>query len=218
MNEAIRLYKERKYEQALKELLSVHVESSEYPELSYYLGLCYTQLGRYDEAVLYLEQVVGSDLGFAQLYQARMVLGYIYAVTKRHRLAEFEFGQLLEEGFESAKVYSALAYACYYQGNVEEAIAHLEHALIMEPENANALNSLGYVLADQGKKLSRAISYCKRAVAKSPRNPAYLDSLAWCLYKNGRRKEAAEILKRAAKLGPGLAEIQEHLKIVNGGA
>ncbi len=214
MKEALRLYKERKYEQALKEFMNVQVESSDYPELSYYLGLCYTQLGRHDEAVLYLEQVVSSELGFAQLYQARMVLGYIYAVTKRHRLAEYEFNQLLEEGFESAKVYAALAYACYYQGNVEQAIAHLEHALIIDPENANALNSLGYVLADQGTRLGRAISYCKRAVSKSPRNPAYLDSLAWCLFKNGRREEARQLLERAAKLGPGIAEIQEHLKVL----
>ncbi|WP_455381099.1 tetratricopeptide repeat protein [Salinispira pacifica] len=217
MNEAIRLYKERRYEQALKEFLAVRVESSEYPELSYYLGLCYTQLSRYDEAVLYLEQVVASELGFAQLYQARMVLGYIYAVTKRYRLAEYEFNQLLEEGYESAKVYSALAYACFYQGNVDLAIAHLEHALLIDPENSNALNSLGYVLADQGNNLSRAISYCKRAVAKSPRNPAYLDSLGWCLYRNGRRKEAEEVLERAAQLGPRLPEIRQHLKEVRKG-
>ena len=216
MKEALRLYKERKYEQALTEFLNAKVESSDYAEFSYYLGLCYTQLGRHDEAVLYLEQVVSSELGFAQLYQARMVLGYIYAVTKRHRLAEYEFNQLLEEGYESAKVYAALAYSCYYQGNVDLAIAHLEHALIIDPENANALNSLGYVLADQGTRLSRAISYCKRAVLKSPRNPAYLDSLAWCLFKNGRKAEARQLLERAAKLGPAIAEIQEHLKVLGG--
>jgi tetratricopeptide (TPR) repeat protein len=217
MKEAIRLYREQKYEQALKEFLDARVESSEYAELSYYLGLCYAQLERYDEAVLYLEQVVTSDLGFAQAYQARMLLGYIYAVTTRHRLAEFEFNQLLEEGFESAKVYAALAFVAYHQGNTSEAIAYLEKALELDPENANALNSLGFVLADQGIRLGRAINYCKRAVTKNPRNPAYLDSLAWCYFKGGRHNEARDLLERALKLGPKIPEIREHLRIVREG-
>jgi len=217
MKDAIRLYRERKYEQALAAFLNAHVETAEYPELSYYLGLCYTQLERYDEAVLYLEQVVTSEIGFAQVYQARMVLGYIYAVTNRHRLAEFEFNQLLEEGYESAKVFAALAYVAYSQKNTSEAVAHLEHALSLEPENSNALNSLGFVLADQGIHLGRALNYCKRAVAKNPRNPAYLDSLAWCYFRGGRRNDAKEILKRALALGPDVPAIREHLRIVTEG-
>ncbi len=216
MKEGIRLYLEKKYDQALKELLGLKVGSDEYPELSYYLGLCYTQLGRFDEAVLYLEQVVTSDLGFAHVYQTRMILGYIYAVTGRQRLAEFEFGKLLEDGYESPKVYAALAYVSYSQNKVPQALRQLEKALEIDPDNANALNSIGYVLADQGMRLGTALNYCKRAVAMRPANPAYLDSLAWCYYRTGKRKEAIELLRRALVYAPKNPDIQKHFHAITG--
>ena len=101
--EGVRLYRSRRYESALKEFLSLQSDTLEFPELSYYLGLCYTQMEKYDEALLYLEQVVASNSGLIHLYQSRMVLGFIYAVTRRYRLAEFEFRKLLEDGFEDRK-------------------------------------------------------------------------------------------------------------------
>ncbi|MDR3200918.1 MAG: tetratricopeptide repeat protein, partial [Spirochaetales bacterium] len=114
-DEGVRLFKNKRYEAALKEFLDIEAGVEEYPELSYYLGLCYTHLEKYDEALLYLEQVVASEAGLIHLYQSRMLLGLIYSMTKRHRLAEFEFRKLLEDGFESAKVYSALAYSLFSQ-------------------------------------------------------------------------------------------------------
>ena len=97
MNEGIRLLKQGQYDRALQHLLDIHGDTPENPELSYYLGLCYTHMDKYDEALLYLEQVVSSELSFTHVYQSRMILGYIYAVTGRHRLAEFEFRGLLDD-------------------------------------------------------------------------------------------------------------------------
>jgi len=213
-SEAVRLYRNRRYESALKEFLGLQSDSLKHPELAYYLGLCYTQLEKYDEALLYLEQVVASDSGLIHLYQSRMVLGFIYSVTKRYRLAEFEFRRLLEDGFESAKVHSALAYALFLQNKVEESVASLERALELEKDNANALNSLGYVLAEQGTRLAAALSYCRRAVERYPRNAAYLDSLGWVHFKLGNYKDARFYLRRALEQAPKNREILVHLKAV----
>ena len=154
MNEGIRLYRQKKYRQALDVFLSVHVEETEQPVLSYYIGLCYAHMDKHDEALLYLEQVVNSDIGFLHIYQSRMIMGYIYAVSGRYRLAEFELNRLLEDGYESAKVYAALAYAVYAQGKTAPAIANLEKALKIDPDNANARNSLGFILAHRHRLLS----------------------------------------------------------------
>ncbi|HOV38070.1 MAG TPA: tetratricopeptide repeat protein [Spirochaetales bacterium] len=212
--EGVRLYRNKRYEAALKEFLSIRSGSLAHPELSYYLGLCYTKLEKYDEALLYLEQVVASESGLIHLYQSRMILGFIYAVTKRYRLSEFEFRKLLEEGFESAKVYSALAYVLYMQGKPEESIPLLEKAIELEPDNANAMNSLGYILAEQDKRLATALSLCERAVSKDPKNPAYLDSLGWAHFKLGNSKDARLYLRRALESAPKNKEILQHLKVV----
>lgn len=216
MDEAVRLYEEGKYEEALETLLEMDVESGDYTDLSYYLGLCYTQLGQYDEALLYLEQVVTADVSFAKIYQSRMILGYIYAVTERYRLAEFEFARLLEDGYESPKVYCALAYNQFHQNNVPAAVTNLQKALQLEPENATALNNLGYVLAEKGARPDLAIRYCKSAVKHHPENATYLDSLGWAAYKAGRSDQARKLLRRALELRPGDAEIETHLSQVAG--
>ncbi len=212
MKEGIRLYRQKKYQEALNALLAAEVAEDEQSTLSYYLGLCYTHLGQHDEALLYLEQVVNSDIGFLHIYQSRMIMGYIYAVTGRHRLAEFELNRLLEDGYESAKVYAALAYAVYAQGKTAPAIANLEKALKIDPDNANALNSLGYILAENGVQIDIAERYCRRAVERFPQNAAYLDSLALVHRRRGQLQRAKELYEQAVRLSHGRAEIVEHYK------
>ena len=214
MNEGIRLLKRGQYDRALAHLLGLKVDSSEYPELSYYLGLCYTHLEKYDEALLHLEQVVSSDLSFTHVYQSRMILGYIYAVTGRYRLAEFEFRRILEDGFDSAKTHAALAYVLYEQDDLDGAFEELERALHLDPDNSNALNSLGYLLVDSGRDPRRGVEYCRRAVRRQPRNAAYLDSLGWAYMKIGRLEEAKETLRSALEIAPGNKEIAGHLRSV----
>jgi tetratricopeptide (TPR) repeat protein len=208
----IRLYQKGKYEQALSLFLNLHVDAAEHAELSYYMGLCYTKLEKYDESLLYLEQVVTSDLGFAFIFQSRMILGYIYAITGRYKLAEFEFNRLIKEGFESAKVYAALAYVLYAQEKSEESLDILKNALSLEPENANALNSFGFILADTDKTPSIAVEYCKKALSQKPDNPAYLDSLGWAHFKNGDTEEARSYLRKSLSKAPRNKTIARHLK------
>ncbi len=218
MHEAVRLLRNREFEAALERLLAVDPDSGNYPELSYYLGLCYTHLSRHDEALLYLEQVITSEMGFAYIYQSRMIVGYIYAITERYRLAEFEFSRLIDDGYESAKVYAALGYVLYAQANIAGAVANLQKALKMDSRNATALNSLGFIMAENEIKLDLAEDYCLRALELRPDYPAYLDSLGWVRYKRGKLEEAREVLRRALIAAPDNEEIQRHLHEVTGAA
>jgi len=52
---------------------------------------------------LYLEQVVTGGLDHARDSQCRMALAYVYSVTGRHRLAEYELERLRESGYESVQ-------------------------------------------------------------------------------------------------------------------
>jgi tetratricopeptide (TPR) repeat protein len=218
VTEGIRLLRQERYEEALQAFRNVDADPGEYPELSYYIGLCYTHVEKYDEALLYLEQVVSSELSLPHLYQSRMLLGYIYAVTERYRLAEYEFNRLLEEGFESPKEYAALGYVLYAQNRVTEAIKYLERAVEIDSENANARNSLGYVLAEQGIRPRDALEHCRKAASMRPDNPLYLDSLGWALYANGSVEQAQKVLNRAQELAPDNEGIAEHLRAVMQGA
>src|SRR5208282_1667529 len=56
-----------------------------------------------------------------------------------------------------------------------QAEEQFQKVLASDPENASALNYLGYMLADQNLKLEEALGYIKRAVDLDPANGAYLD-------------------------------------------
>ena len=220
MAEGIRLYTVKRWEKALVELLAVNTERftpEENIELAYYLGLCYTKLERYDDALLYLEQVVTSGKDVLRIYQCRMTLAYIYVITSRTKLAEFELKRLSNSGFESAQLYSTLAYAAWVQKRYKQAVEYYEKALDLDENNANALNGLGFVLVDGNIDLIRGLRCCKKAVDLKPQNPAYLDSLGWAYYKNGELLEARTWLRRAHEAAPDQKEIREHYKIVTGG-
>ena len=220
LNEAIRLYRMKRWDLALAELRRVKTEDfspDDSTELAYYLGLCYTKLERYDDALLYLEQVVTNGQDILRTYQCRMTLAYIYILTKRNKMAEFELKRLSSSGFESAQLYSTLAYAAWVQKRYKQAIEYYEKALDLDGRNANALNGLGYVLVDANIDIIRGLRCCKKAVDLNPKNPAYQDSLGWAYYKNGELLEARTWLRRALEAAPDKAEIREHMRVVMGG-
>lgn len=213
LQNAIRLYKNKRYTVSLKELHALDDKPGDVPEIAYYLGLCYTQLQQFEEALIYLEQVVTSDSDLVHIYQSRMILSYIYAITGRYRLARFELDSLLESGYESAQVYAAYGFVAYETKKYDEAIEKLQKAVEINPENANALNSYGYILAELEQNLQFALKLCKRAVQLDDANPAYLDSLGWLYCKTGEYDEAIRYLRRAIAGSKGDKEIADHMRV-----
>jgi tetratricopeptide (TPR) repeat protein len=219
LQEGIRLYRMKRWEQALDELLLVKSDKftrEETTELAYYLGLCYTKAGRYDDALLYLEQVVTSGDNALRTYQCRMTLAYIYVITKRSKMAEFELNRLAGKGFESAQLYTTLAYAAWSQKQYDKAVDYYERALDLDENNTTALNGLGFVLVDTDKDLLRGLRCCKKAVDMKPNRAVYLDSLGWAYFKNGELLEARTWLRRALDAAPEEKEIKDHFKTVTG--
>jgi len=212
MKDGVRLYKGGKYEDALAVFLGLPSGTScSNLELAYYIGLCYARLVRYDDALVYLEQVVTADTDLARVYQCRLVLSVIYSLTGRTRLADFELRKLIEAGYESTQVFCSLGYIAFEHRNEADAVGWYEKALAIDASSPTALNGLGYVLADSGKDLTRALTMCKKAADSDPENPAYLDSLGWVYYKLGLQTEAKNFTRRARAKAPDNEIIGSHL-------
>ncbi len=221
MDEAIfkasRLVASHDWNGALNALRAVETEEGNQFEIAYLFGICHARLRDWDNAMLYLEQVVTGGLDPARDDQCRMALAYVYTVTNRHRLAEYELKRLKESGFKSVQVHSFLGYSAWAQGRVEESLRCYAHALDLDPENANALNGMGYILACEGKDGARALTFCRKAVDMVPNNPAYRDSLAWAYFNLGFLDEAKYHINRALALSPNTMEIREHARAIDRG-
>lgn len=215
LSHGIELYKQKKYTESLTFFLSLPENSgADNLEISYYLGLVYTKLNRYEDALVYLEQVVTSGKTLEKVLQCRFILAIIYSLSGRKRLASFELDKLAESGYKTASVYAANAFIAWQQSDVEKCLNYYEKSLEVDPENKTALNGLGYVLAVEEKDLTRALSCCKQAVDSCPKSAACLDSLGYVYYKLGMLKDAKKYLEMAEQIDPENQEIAEHLRSV----
>ena len=204
-------YRSGDYEAAILTLGQATVDEDEYVDLAYLLGLSYARLGRFDEALLYLEQVVTQSVPDRRVDQCRMTLAYVYAVTGRAKLAEYELKKLLEADKKSPRVFSALGHASWKQGRLDDGIEWYAKALELEPENPTALNGYGYLLACADRDLQKALTCCRKALDADPGNPAYADSIGWTYLRLGMLAEAGRFLGQAvAELDD--EEIREHLE------
>ena len=79
-----------------------------------------------------------------------------------------------------------------------------------EPDNADALNALGYTLADRTERYEEAYALIKRAIELQPDDHYIVDSLGWVLHRMGRHQEALVQLRRAMSINPD-PEIAAHL-------
>ena len=79
-----------------------------------------------------------------------------------------------------------------------------------EPSNAQALNALGYTLADRTDRYDEALDYIQRAMAVEPGDAAIIDSMGWVKYRMGDLEKAREYLRKALDLVQD-AEIAAHL-------
>lgn len=86
----------------------------------------------------------------------------------------------------------------------------LRQLLMIDPNNAETLNALGFTLADRTERYQEAYQLIEKAYAIKPDEPHIIDSLGWVHYRLGNLDEALQYLEKAANLDPQ-PEIIAHL-------
>jgi tetratricopeptide (TPR) repeat protein len=133
-------------------------------------------------------------------------------LTKRKDLAaamEVYNGALADYPQDTDLLYSR-AMLAEKMDNLDLLERDLRAILAREPNNADALNALGYTLADRTDRYAEAYELVKRAYELKPDDHYVIDSMGWTLYRMGRHQEALMHLRRAMELN-GDPEIAAHL-------
>ena len=105
--------------------------------------------------------------------------------------------EALEEHPDNIEIRYARAMLYDGIGQPAYAEADLKQIIEQEPENAVALNALGYILTTRTDRLREARGYIEKALRLDPNNPAILDSMGWVLFLEGQLEPALEYLSRA---------------------
>ncbi len=179
-----------------------------YPHIMAQAAIAYAELGRKPQALQALKQ---QDLGNTPNILTMRVRVLNILEDHAAALKECDSGltnDRLTPG-EQRSLLIAKANTLNYLKKHAEAEAIWRELLDANPDDASVLNSLGYELGDQNRKLEEAETLLRRAVgldawergrAGDPDadNGMYQDSLGWVLFRRGKLKEARDLLERAA--------------------
>lgn len=109
---------------------------------------------------------------------------------------------------------SSLLYTRAMVADKRNDLAQLETDLRLiiqrDPDNAMALNALGYTLADRTERLEEARQLIEQAHQLEPNDAAITDSLGWVYYRLGDLVSAERLLREAYSAYPD-AEVAAHL-------
>ena len=136
--------------------------------------------------------------------------GEILNNAKQYEDAFDLYTEALQQLVDNERLIYARALTAEKLGKIDVAVKDLESIVKREPENAQALNALGYTLIDKTKQLKRGLGYIEKAHKLEPDDPAIHDSMGWAYYRLGEYDKSLKFLRLAfEKLKD--AEVAAHL-------
>lgn len=224
-------------ERQFKRLVKLDVRKD---DAKFYLGQIYESKGEADRAIAaYREVASGQNFFTAQvriaiilaqsddLDAARAQLKSIQAQTteQEKQILNTEAEILAQNGeYEKAMAIYDAALADAYDmellytramlaeqmGRIDLLERDLRRIIDREPSNSQALNALGYTLADRTDRFDEALGLIEKALEISPNDFYILDSMGWVMYRLGRFEEAITYLNQAREIRDD-PEVAAHL-------
>lgn len=144
-----------------------------------------------------------------QKFQLVRAEGEILTQHDRFEDAMVVYDRALEDSYDMELLYTR-AMLAEKLDRFDVLEADLQTIIEREPDNAQALNALGYTLADRTDRYEEAYEFVRRALVLNPEDFYTLDSMGWVLYRLGRLTEAVEYLTKAREIKDD-PEVAAHL-------
>jgi len=167
-----------------------------------------TDKKRFDEALTVLSRTQPND----EADSKQILLAKIDVLNKSKHFKESLalINQSMETMSDDLELLYARSLVADQLDQLDMAEKDLKTIIKLQPNHVDALNALGFMLANKTKRYDEAQTYLNTALKISPNNASVLDSVGWLYYKMGKYPQSLETLKKAAKIMPD-AEIAAHL-------
>lgn len=157
------------------------------------------QSGKPEQAIARLGAL--TDTGEARL-QLVLAQAEIARASKHYDLGRSVLSQALQHDPKRPELLYERALIADLQQDTPAAERDLRQLLKRYPNDAQALNALGYILTTHTTRYQEAYGLIERALKQEPDNAMILDSMGWVLFKRGRGEAALKYLSRAYGLLP----------------
>lgn len=161
------------------------------------IGILLAVLGKPDDGLAKLEALAEEQTSWALRVKAYLAQGEILRSEKRFEEGVEMYSRALQQKRDDTTLLYARGLMAEKVDRIDMTEADLLKVISKEPDNADALNALGYTLADRTSRYKEAQEYIKRAAKLVPDDPAILDSLGWVSYRLGEMDEAVKWLAKA---------------------
>jgi tetratricopeptide (TPR) repeat protein len=179
------------------------------------VALVLDQLDRTPEALDHLHRLAGIAAGDTE-QQRNVWLLEADLLSRRQRTADAlaVYDKALANLPDDARLLYARALLAVDHGDVAGGERDLRRVLVLKPDDAEALNALGYTLADHSKgndaRQHEALELIQHALKLKPDEAAIIDSMGWVRYRLGELDASLENLRRAYAKQPD-PDIAAHL-------
>ncbi|WP_370294098.1 tetratricopeptide repeat protein [Thalassolituus sp.] len=148
-----------------------------------------------DAALAYLEERVAQ---YPQ-YEADMLRlsTDLLIHDKRYEEATDALNRALDQAPDDVSLLYTRAMLSERMGDLQGLEDDLRKLLSIEPDHPEALNALGYSLANRTERFAEAEPLIEKALSLQPENPAIIDSLGWLYFREGKINEAGPLLMDA---------------------
>ena len=158
------------------------------------IGMLLGKQGKIEEGRTYLHKISTKSVQEKNiLIQAEAEM---LTEIKRYQEAMAVYDKALKDKHDADLLYSR-AMLAEKMDRLDILERDLRAILEKDPKNSQALNALGYTLADRTDRYDEAYEFIKRALEINPNDYYVLDSMGWILYRQGRLDEAIVFLKKA---------------------
>lgn len=167
-------------------------------------------MGKVDEAAADMKKLLGGN----DDRETYLALAQVYDKGKRWE----DMGKALDAAEKLSTSDEDKSAVWFTRGAMLERMKKLDAAevefrkvLKVDPENAGAMNYIGYMLADANLRLEESLGLVNQALAIEPGNGAYLDSLGWVQYRLGHLDDAEKNLRLALEKTPRDPTVHDHM-------
>jgi tetratricopeptide (TPR) repeat protein len=169
----------------------------------FYLGVCYSELGRYQDAIESYKQTIRIKPDYAD---AHYNLGNAYGILGRYEDAVESYKQVIRINPDLAEAHNNLGGAYFKLGRYQDAVESYKQAIIINPNYAEA----HFLLGSAYGKLDRyedAIESNKQAIRINPNYAEAYLGLAGDYGDLGLYQDSIEALKQVIRIKPDYADV-----------
>jgi tetratricopeptide (TPR) repeat protein len=166
------------------------------------------------EAVVLLKQRISED---PENLLIKYMLVAMLAEQKQWDAADALSGELVaaaKSNTDKIMVLRQRGALLYQEGKHEAASTAYEDLLKLKPDDAEAMNNVAYILAEDLNRPQEALRYARRAVELRARDANLLDTLGWVYYLSGDLDSAVGTLVSALQYSPNNVAARYHVAIV----